>query len=107
MSKWTIGQKKITLWTLMILLFLALIYVSFGKESKIQGFPVPFFASYVEDGNLKDYQYSASRWGYSLCLAINGWKMVDHEGELYVYKKGNREVAVQQPTGLNVLYLYE
>jgi hypothetical protein len=91
----------------MILFILVIIYISLGKESKIKGFPVPFFASYVEDGNQKDYQYSTSGWGYSLCLALNGWRLIEHEGELYIYKKGNREVAVQQPTGLNVLYLYE
>ncbi|MDQ1143860.1 hypothetical protein QE429_000687 [Bacillus sp. SORGH_AS 510] len=63
------------------------LYVSFGKESKIPDFPVPFFANYINDDNPKDLKYSSSGFLYWLTLRVNGWKENDHAGELKVFEK--------------------
>jgi hypothetical protein len=100
-------KRKFLNFFLLMLILGTCVYVVFGKESKIQDFPVPFLAKYQDDDNPKDLKYSTSGVFYSLTLRLNGWKENYHEGELKSFGKNNKEVLVFLPTGENAIYLYE
>lgn len=74
------------------------------KESKVKGFPVSIFSSYVEDENPKDYKYTA--FVPDFAIWIHGWEKQRSEGEITSYKKGDRTVIVHHPPGNDAFYLY-
>ncbi|MFK9091466.1 outer surface protein [Bacillus salipaludis] len=100
------GRRIIKIVILATLVVGACVYISLGKESKIQGLPVPLFAKYIVDDNPKDFKYSRTGT-FKVTLWINGWKETYYEGELTKFQKNKREVLVFQPTGDNAIYLYE
>lgn len=87
-----------------ILLLLCIPFI-IGKKSKVKDFPVSIFSSYVEDDNPKDYKYTA--FVPDFAIWINGWERQRSEGEITVYKKGDRTVIVHHPPGNDGYYLYE
>ncbi|EJQ41899.1 hypothetical protein IEE_04389 [Bacillus cereus BAG5X1-1] len=87
-----------------ILLLLCIPFIV-GKESKVKGFPVSIFSSYVEGDNPKEHKYTAFLPDFAIW--IDGWEKQRSEGEITAYKKGNRTVIVHHPPGDDGYYLHE
>ncbi|MFJ7726107.1 hypothetical protein ACIQXV_08060 [Neobacillus sp. NPDC097160] len=63
-------RRIIQIVILLTLVVGACVYISLGKESKIQGFPVPLFAKYIVDDNPKDFKYSQNATGTVLMAFV-------------------------------------
>uniref|UniRef100_UPI00402AC594 hypothetical protein n=1 Tax=Bacillus sp. DX2.2 TaxID=3073452 RepID=UPI00402AC594 len=80
-------------------------------ESKIQGFPVPARAEYVQQKEHKDYEYKGSCFSnglsidYKVGIWLAGWKTQEEEGAMIKYKKNDRVVVLIQ--GGNAIYIYK
>lgn len=75
------------------------------KQSKIKDFPVSIFSTYVEDENQADYKYTS--FLPLIAIKMKGWTKASSEGEMTIFKKGNRTVSVIHSPGENAFYLYE
>ncbi|WP_459501045.1 outer surface protein [Bacillus sp. C1] len=76
-----------------------------GKESKVKGFPVSVFSSYIAGDDSKGYRYTS--FLPSIAIWINGWEEKWSEGEMTVYQKGARTINVFHPPGEDMFYLYD
>ncbi|WP_369900707.1 hypothetical protein [Bacillus manliponensis] len=107
MKKWMIALVAV-----LAVIGTVAIYEGRTVESKIEGFPVPKMAKYVEDDNKADYQYRSSRFEYGLspfyklAIRLEGWKETSNEGHMRTYEKDGRKVILLKYPGEDSIYIF-
>lgn len=105
-------MKQKWLYTILIVVTIGfLFFYNRTTESKINGFPVPARAEYIQQKEHKDFEYRGTcfsnglSFDYKAGLWLAGWKIQEEEGAMIKYKKDDRVVVLIQ--GGNAIYMYE
>lgn len=96
-------RKLVSSISMVMLLVGVIAFIFMNKESKINGFPVPMSAIYINDDKEEDYQYIS----VMPITKASGWENLGENGHTVSFKKGERKVAVVHYPGDITYYLFE